>query len=293
MDISMTLPQRAYEGEELHRWARAVEDGPFASLSIGERVAYDDHDPLVVQSMIAALTSRIRLVTGVVVLTLRNATMFAKECASLDRLSGGRFVLGIGVGPRQQDFDATGASWGDRGRRFEEQLAVMKRVWQGRPPFEGTEPVGPAPSRAGGPEIHIGGFADVALRRAGRLADGLRSFDFAPEVEIHQGRYAIASEAWRDAGRTGRLRLIASTYFALGPDAQEVYERSMREYYGYEDAMLAWSLDQRALTTPEAIVDAIRRFEDAGVDEMGFATPAHHGVEAVERLAEVVARALP
>jgi alkanesulfonate monooxygenase SsuD/methylene tetrahydromethanopterin reductase-like flavin-dependent oxidoreductase (luciferase family) len=293
MDIAVTLPMRALDGEELLAWGRAVEDGPFAGVSHGERVCYENHDPLIAHAVLAGATKRIRLTTGVNVLPIQNEVIFAKQCASLERLSGGRFVLGIGVGPRQADFAATRSEWSTRARRFEEQFAAMKRVWAGEAPYAGADPVGPPTLRPGGPEIHIGGFADVALRRAGRLADGLRSFDFAPDPAIHRQRYAVAAAAWEEAGRAGRLKLVASTYFSLGPDAREVYDASMRDYYGYEESMVAWSDEPTALVAPQAIADAIKRFEDAGVDEMGFAAASHQGPESVHRLAEAVALARP
>jgi alkanesulfonate monooxygenase SsuD/methylene tetrahydromethanopterin reductase-like flavin-dependent oxidoreductase (luciferase family) len=293
MDLGVTLPMRAFDGEELLAWGRAVEDGPFASISHGERVAYENHDALIVHAVLAGATSRIRLTTGVNVLTIHQEVLLAKQCASLDRLSGGRFVLGVGVGPREQDFAVTGSSWHDRGKRFEEQLAVMRRVWAGEPPHPGMDVVGPPPTRPGGVPVHIGGFSDVALRRAGRLADGLRSFDFAPDPAIHLARYAVATAAWQEAGRPGRLRLLASTYFALGPDARAVYEASMRPYYGYEDAMTEWALEPTALVSPGAIADAIKRFEDAGIDEMVFTAATMQGPESVHRLADAVALARP
>jgi alkanesulfonate monooxygenase SsuD/methylene tetrahydromethanopterin reductase-like flavin-dependent oxidoreductase (luciferase family) len=293
MDIAVTLPMRAMDGEELLAWGRAAEAGPFSGLSHGERVCYENHDPLIAHAVLAGATKRIRFTTGVNVLPIQNEVIFAKQCASLERLSGGRFVLGIGVGPREADFAATRSDWKTKARRFEEQFAAMKRVWNGEAPYPGADPVGPPTIRPGGPEIHIGGFVDAALRRAGRLADGLRSFDFAPDPAIHLQRYAVAAGAWEEAGRPGRLKLIASTYFSLGPDARAVYDRSMQEYYGYADDMVAWSDEPTALVTPQAIADAIKRFEDAGVDEMGFAAAAFQGPESVDRLAEAVALAHP
>lgn len=288
MELGVTLPMRAFDGEELLAWARAVEDGGFDSISHGERLAYENHDALMTQAVVAGATSRIKLTTGVNVLPLHQEVIFAKQCASLERLSNGRFRLGIGVGPREQDFAVAQVPFTGKAERFEAQLAVMRRVWEGLPPYEGTEPVGPPTIRPGGPEIHIGGFVDAALRRAGRLADGVRSFDFAPEPALHLERYAIVKQAWDEAGRDGKPRLIASTYFALGPDAEEVYAASMRDYYGYEDSMLEWSAEPTALITPGAIRDAIARFEDAGIDEMVFTAAALSGPESVDRLAEAI-----
>jgi alkanesulfonate monooxygenase SsuD/methylene tetrahydromethanopterin reductase-like flavin-dependent oxidoreductase (luciferase family) len=293
MDIGVTLPMRPYDGEELLRWAKAVEGGPFASMSAGERLAFDNHDALIAQAVLAGATTRIKLTTGVNVLPLHREVIFAKQCASLERLSMGRFRLGIGVGSRPSDFVVARAGWDGRGELFERQLAVMRRVWRGLPPWDGAEVVGPPTLRPGGPEIHIGGFSKRALRRCGFLADGLRSFDFAPDPAIHIARFETVLQAWQEAGRAGRPKLIASTYFALGPDARKVYEDSMRPYYGYEEAMHEWALEPTALVTPSAIVTALKRFEDAGIDEMVFTASSLLGVDAVHRLADVVAEAGP
>ena len=115
---------------------------------------------------------------------------------------------GLGVGPRENDFDATGNDWTSRGRRFEEQVALMRRIWRGEAARPGCDPIGPTPVQAGGPKIIIGGFVDVALERAGRLADGLRTFDFAPEVTIHHQRIAVVQRAWEAAGRAGKPWII-------------------------------------------------------------------------------------
>jgi alkanesulfonate monooxygenase SsuD/methylene tetrahydromethanopterin reductase-like flavin-dependent oxidoreductase (luciferase family) len=282
---------RAYSADELLRWAAIFDAGPFASVTVGERVAYESHDAMTASAILAGATQHVRLVTGVLVLPVHNEVMLAKQAASLDNLSGGRFVLGLGVGDRPDDFLATRSPWEQRGKRFERQFEVMKQVWRGHAPYDSTEPVGPPVVRAGGPEIHIGGFSNVALRRAGRLADGLRSFDFKPEIELHRERYAITLAAWKEAGRKGRPRLVASTFFALGPEAESVYDASMRQYVNHDPSTAQYALEARGLTSPTAIVDAIRRFEDAGVDEMGFATALKLGPDAAQRLADVVAKA--
>ncbi len=288
MDIGVSLPMRSYSRRELQAFARAAEDGPFASVTVGERVAYDNHDAMGALCVLGGMTERVKLVTGVLVLPIHEPAMLAKECATLDVLSEGRLVLGLGVGPREPDFVATSNEWQTRGRRFEEQLAYMKRIWRGEEPVAGCEPVGPTPVQQGGPEIIIGGFVDVALERAGRLADGLRSFDFAPEVTIHQERIAVVARSWARAGRAGKPRIIASTYFALGPDARGVYEAGMRAYYGYEAELEKNALGPTALTSADAITDAIKRFEDAGIDEMVFATAHQLGPESWQRLGDIV-----
>jgi probable F420-dependent oxidoreductase len=136
-------------------------------------------DPLVWLSYVAAATKRVRLATGVLILPQRNPLILAKELASLDRLSGGRVELGIGVGWVREEAEALGVSFEDRGRRADEYVAVMRTLW--REPvasfagelvrFEGVVSR-PAPVQPGGPPIVVGGHTRAAARRAGRLGDG-------------------------------------------------------------------------------------------------------------------------
>lgn len=315
MDISVALPMRSWDGKELEAFAKMAEGGPFATINVGERLCYDNHDPLIALSVLGGMTKRIKLMTGIVVLPIHEPVALAKRVASLDLLTGGRLVLGLGVGPRKPDFDATKSNWHDRGKRFEEQIAIMRRVWSGQPPYEksgsatqpaslqpsadkdqpwvwappneGTEPVPPFPP-AGRPPLIFGGFADVQLCRAGRLADGFHSFDFAPDVALHTQRYRVVKQAWDEAGRKGKPWLITSTFFSLGPNAREIYDQGIREFYGYTEEMHKWASASNALTSPQAIRDAIKRFEDAGSDEMLFVSSHHLGPEAFGWLADAI-----
>lgn len=292
MDIGISIPMRNYGREELAVWAKMAEEGPFSSVTTGERLCYPNHDPMTVLSVVAGMTERIRLHAGVVVGPLHNPVTLAKRAASLDILSGGRLMLGVGAGPRKPDFDASKMCWTDRGKRHEEMLKIMRRVWRGEPPYEGTEPVPPvlAPGR---PQLIGGGFVDASIRRAGRLCDGFHSFDFNPEVSLHVERFRKVQEAWDEAERPGKPWLLASTFFCLGPNASEIYRASMDEFYGETKGyaigdMQNWAASSRALTSREAIRDAIKRFEDAGFDEILLATSYHLGPESLGWLADVI-----
>ncbi|HET6965129.1 MAG TPA: LLM class flavin-dependent oxidoreductase, partial [Acidimicrobiales bacterium] len=204
------------------------------------------------------------------------------------RLSEGRFSFGLGLGGRPSDFAVAPEEWPRRGERFERQLIAMKRCWQGLPPFDGTEPVGPPPYTPGGPEVIIGGMTPRALERAGRLADGIRSFSFSTDVAEHLQRYAVTRDAWVAAGRAGRPKLIAATHFALGPDARETYEAHVAGYYGYDRELVATALAGDSPTSPDAILSTVARFEEAGVDELVFTATTADSIDSISRLAEVI-----
>lgn len=165
-------------------------------------------DPLVWLAYVAAATRTIRLATGVLILPQRNPLILAKECASLDRLSGGRLELGIGVGWVKEEADALGVGFADRGRRADECIKVMRTLWR--------EPVAsfdgefyrfdrvvsrPKPLQAGGVPILIGGHSKAAARRAGTYGDGFYPLgvDDARLKELLAIAGAAADEAGRDA----------------------------------------------------------------------------------------------
>src|SRR5256886_14346198 len=139
---------------------------------------------------VAATTKRIRLTTSVLLATTRNAGILAKQAATVDAISGGRLTLGLGIGGREDDFKAAPEPFRGRGRRFEEQLDVMRRIWAGQPAGDGVGPIGPSPARAGGPEILIGGHTPAAGAPGGRWGDGFLS---RRRARHPQGRGAYAA----------------------------------------------------------------------------------------------------
>jgi probable F420-dependent oxidoreductase len=187
------------EPERAISLARAAEEAGFSTLWAPEHVvvpvdyrsAYgfssdgkiqtadkDYPDPLIWLSFVAAVTSTIRLGTGILILPQHNPVILSKRTATLDKLSGGRFILGIGVGWLREEFESVGVPFDDRGARADEQIAVMREIWGNEAAhFEGEHysfaPLKsfPKPGRGYVP-VHVGGDSNVAARRAGRLGDG-------------------------------------------------------------------------------------------------------------------------
>jgi alkanesulfonate monooxygenase SsuD/methylene tetrahydromethanopterin reductase-like flavin-dependent oxidoreductase (luciferase family) len=280
---------KALDPELLAEFAQRVEAGPFASLGLGERLTFDCYDPMIALTYAAAVTSRIKFMTTVLCLPFHKEGVVAKQALSLDRLSKGRFRLGLGLGGRPKDFEVSPAEWKNRGVVFEGQLRTIKRIWAGEAPYEDADVIGPSPYTPGGPELIIGGSADKALERAGRLADGIRSFSFSPDVDEHLRNFAVVQKAWDTAGRSGRPRLYAAVNFALGPAAQDAYEGHVKSYYGYDPELVARATSSRAPTTPDAVRDFILRCQDAGVDELCFTALTTDPMASLDPLAEVVA----
>lgn len=291
MRVGVGLPMKALPRDELIEFAGKVEGGPFDSISLGQRLTFESNDPMIALTFVAAVTTRIRLMTSVLCLPFHKEGVTAQQAATLDRLSLGRFSFGVGLGGRPADFAVAPGDWAGRGARFEAQLLAMKRAWRGEAPFPGTEAIGPTPLTPGGPELIIGGFAPAALERAGRIADGIRSFSFSTDARQHLERLAVTAAAWEAAGREGRPRLITATHFALGPGARESYEAHVHRYYGYSSELMAEALSGDAPTSPEAIRATIRRFRDAGIDELVFTATTADTMDSLDRLADAVAGA--
>lgn len=210
--------------------AVAAEADGFGTLWVGEHVVLVDRgasrypyaddgriavpadadwlDPMVTLSFAASATRTIRIATGVLLVPEHNPLTLAKQAASLDRLSGGRLALGIGVGWSREEFEALGVPFERRGARTDEYVAAMRTVWQADPATFSGEfvefaniRVNPKPVREGRIPIIVGGNSDAALARAARIGDGWYGFNLADPG--HAGEriarlHTLCSAAGRD-----------------------------------------------------------------------------------------------
>jgi len=287
MEIGIGLPMwlKGATPAFLLDWAQRAEAGPFSSLGTLDRVAYHNFEPLTMYAAVAATTKRIRLTTSVLLATTRNAGILAKEAATVDAISGGRLTLGLGIGGREDDFKAAPEPIRGRGRRFEEQLDVMRRIWAGQPVGNGVGPIGPSPARAGGPEILIGGYTPAAVARVGRWGNGFISGGRA-DIEQVRGLYAAAEQSWRAAGRTGRPRFVACVYYALGDDVQQIAVQNQTQYYSF----MGPNVERMAhgfINNAAAVARTVKGFAGIGADELIF-WPAVANINQIDRLVQAV-----
>ena len=269
---------------EILEWAQKADEGSFSSVSVIDRIVYPCFEPMITLAVAASVTQRVRLTSTLVLASLRNAGVLAKEAATLDAFSGGRLTLGLGIGRRQDDFRAAPAPYQGRGRRFEEQLEVMHKVWSGEALSDDVGPVGPAPGRPGGPEVLIGGRERRAINRVGRWADGFLAAPAAPQDVVSQ--YAIAEESWQEAGRKGRPRLVGMVYYALGQGTADGGANYLRDYYS-QLGPAADAIAQGIVGSPEAAKDTIRDYASIGMDEL-MMLPTVRGIDQLERLADLI-----
>jgi alkanesulfonate monooxygenase SsuD/methylene tetrahydromethanopterin reductase-like flavin-dependent oxidoreductase (luciferase family) len=289
MRIALGLPSRiaSITGELLLEWIGRAERGPFSSVVVTDRVVSQALEPLAVLALAAGATKRIGLMTSVVIGPTRETTLLARQAATIDALSDGRLVLGVGIGVRKNDYLAAGQDFHRRGRRSEEQYALLRRLWSGESLSKETGLIGPPARRTGGPELLIGGYVPAIAQRIGKWGDGY----MAPgggEPKAMEKMWREILQAWQDNRRLGQPRWVGASYFALGPNAAQQAASYINANYGYNPELAA----KRLRTLPasnESLMESIKRQADMGVHEFVL-RPCAEDLEQLERLAEVAAR---
>jgi alkanesulfonate monooxygenase SsuD/methylene tetrahydromethanopterin reductase-like flavin-dependent oxidoreductase (luciferase family) len=279
MRVGVGLPNTnpGLEGRLIVDWARKAEAGPFTSLGVLDRVAYDSIDPLTTLATAAAATTKISLITMVVIGPLRSAALLAKQAASLDAISGGRVVLGLSIGARHDDYQTLAIDHRARGDVLTEQLLAIREHWEDRT-------FGPGTLRPEGPVVLVGGSSGEAFARMARYGDGYVHGGGPPRA--FAGAVGRARAAWADVGRPGRPRLWGQGYFALGEAAAPPGASYLRDYYAFTGPF-AEKIAAANLTSPQAVVDFVRGYEEAGCDELVL-FPTVPDLHQLDRLGEVL-----
>ncbi len=173
------------------------------------------HDPMLALAYVAGVTSKIRLATGIFVVPLRNPFATAKAVASLDVLSGGRFIFGVGIGWLEEEFEGVGMDFKDRARRTREYIALMKELWSKSEPVYHGRTVGiegfrfePKPVQRPHPPIVLGGHTEPSLKRAAQIGDGW--YGIAEDIEQTRAIIARLREHERAANRAAPLEITVS-----------------------------------------------------------------------------------
>ena len=217
------------EPETLARRARLAEVAGFESLWVGDHVALPSDAPdvaeeprlelVVVLAHLAAVTSRVRLASGVAILPTRQPVLLAKQLASIDVLSNGRLIVGIGVGYVELEMNALGASIADRGARTDEYMTAMRALWdEPAPTFEGAFVSfsglieRPRPVQRPYPPIIVGGHSPAAYRRAATTANGWYGWQLDPDETI-----AALTSLREAADRYGRPAELGDLEISITP----------------------------------------------------------------------------
>jgi len=277
--------------------AEKAEGLGFDSIWVGDSVtARPRHDPLTLLAAVAARTRKAELGTAVLLPALRNPVLLAHQVATLDRLSEGRLILGIGIAADmpaiRREFEAVGVPFDKRVGRMNEAMRLCKALWSGKPVDwggmwtvkQGT--VGPTPHRPGGPPIWYGGGPPAGRERTGRLYDGW--FPNLPTPQEYPAQIAEIREVARQAGRDPKA-ITGAMYLTLAIDDDEKRADAkindyLANYYGVPAAGMR--ARQRSFAGPAKGAAAwIKSYADAGATHIMLRFAGDH-----ERHLETAAR---
>jgi alkanesulfonate monooxygenase SsuD/methylene tetrahydromethanopterin reductase-like flavin-dependent oxidoreductase (luciferase family) len=287
MDITIGLPNTVagVTRDSLLEWSRRADARGFPGVASLDRLVYPGYEALVSLAAAAAVTERVRLSTQVLLAPWRlNAALIAKQVATVQQLSGGRMVLGIGLGAREDDYTASGISTEGRGDRLTEMIDEILAIWEGEE--RGTAGgIGPPLDDVGRPQLLVGGGVAASFRRAAKLGDGWTAGGIPPD------QFAQAAEgvraAWREEGREGNPRLQALAYFGLGPTGVEEAAHDLKHYYAWLGDETASAIAGSAATDEGSVRAYAKAFEDAGCDELAF-FPTSIDPQQVDLLADAI-----
>lgn len=279
-----TMMPSGLTGRHVIEWARLADQAGFHVLGTLDRPNYDSWDGLATLAGIATITQRVRLTTMTLQLPARNEVLVAKQAAVIDRLSEGRFELGVSLGSRRDDYAALGAPWEDRVQRFRDQVMRIREIWSAaRTSTEEEGVLGPAPVQDPGPPIRIGGYVPAAVERAIELGDGYTfgGDRFPPEIA---GDVTSIRERARQLGKE-RFLISSMLYVAIGEEAvaRDELWRQLGRYY--RENLGGEPKDWGVSGSAEAIAEVVRGYADAGLDVLLLA-PQIQGLGQLEMIAE-------
>jgi len=285
MDLGVVFPQTEIGNDPsaIRDYAQAAEGAGYGHLLVYDHVLGTDpdrpggwsgpythespfHEPLVLFGYLAAVTERLELVTGILILPQRQTVLVAKQAAEVAILSGGRLRLGVGVGWNAVEYEGLGENFGNRGRRIEEQIALLRALWsQSSISFEGhyhrVTKAGINPRPAGDTiPIWMGGSAEPVIERAGRLADGWFP-QYRDPAELTAGIERLHESA-RAAGRDPTTIGIESGISIGGEKTSQTVEFARRLEEAGATHLSVNSMGA-GLTSPQQHIEAIRAFADA------------------------------
>lgn len=266
MKLGIGLPTwlgNVVTGRDVLDWARAADEAGFAALAVHDRPLHDTWDPIAALLSVAPVTSRIRLLTGALLLPMRDVALVAKQTAVLDQVSEGRLDLGLALGARPEDFGLFGRTTAGRGKTFDSQLTRLTSLWAEAQATRDTgAAAGPAPFQQPHPPLWIGGYTPAAIERAVR--HGQAYLFGAPGVEMMRERIPTIQAAAAAAGRDP-LPVGALAYVLPTTDAAILAhgESLLLRYYG---SLRKPFTDMVHTGTDDEVVSALDAYREAGLD---------------------------
>jgi len=261
--------------DELVQMVEQVDRCDFDSLWVGDHISMPIPflDPLQQIAQAAVISRRLTFGVGVYLLPLRNFAPVAKQVSTLDLMTEGRLIFGVGVGGEfPKEYEASGIPHSERGARLSDGIRVLKKFWSGAPvthesPFLKFENVAmrPTPWQKGGPPIWCGGRSKPALRRAARIGDGWHSY--AITSDMYRDGLALIKETAEEVGRSFSPFGTGHLLFARVSDDYESALDEAADHLStrYNMNMRPAAKKYGAIGTPQDVAEAIRNFYEAGV----------------------------
>lgn len=282
VEIGIGLPSSLPQGtimplREIVALAELAESVGFSSVWIADSLArpYPKYEALTVMAAVAARTARVKLGTKVLVLPYRHPVALARVLMSIDRLSEGRLILGAGVGWNEKEFQTLNEPFRQRGRRTNEMIQVMRRLWTEpevtfRGEFYQLEGIimEPKPVQKPGPPIWIGGMSQAAARRVASLGDGWLSGSTSLGPDGFRSRWLEIVELARQEGRDPAAIYPATVLdINVSPNRDQAMAEARRWHAGHLQLIKhgkPFSVDHAAYGTPQDCLERIRQYVAAG-----------------------------
>ena len=243
MKIGMTLPvmEPDLSRQDLEDWTLRVDAGPWSHIALGERILFPNPEFISTLSAVAAWTKRVEIIATISVLTMHNPILSAKQFATIDMISEGRFTLGVGVGGREEDYNAIGSTWSDRRwATLSDRVKIMQSVWS----KEYHPSLGPTPFSMNGPQILAGAVGPKAMEMSADFADGLAGFSFNADIEEIKDSFNRVQKAFEEKNKSPRL--VTSFWFGLGKSARSDIQIHLERYLSWMGDDLARDLAKTA-----------------------------------------------
>lgn len=292
MKIGICLPymKAGLTRQDYLDWFRRVDEGPFHSISCGERVHGPTYDMRVVLSAAAIATERVEITPTLYVLPMHAAARVAKEVATLDILSGGRVrQIVVGYGGREKDYEAMGAAFKGRYGRMDDQVAEMRRVWNGEEIIAGGGEIGPPPTQANGPRILAGAMGPKSIARCAQWADGLYAWSGNGEQSELTNAFGMGDNAWQSAQRETAPYRLGGFWYTLADDGQRKLYDYVYNYLAIAGPEIATMMAESVhRSSADAVREALDNAEAAGCEEL-FMVPATAELSEIDRLADLLA----
>lgn len=274
MKIGMTLPvtEPGWSREVLKAWCHNIEQGPFDSLALGERLCFPSPEVIATLSAAAVLTERVRLHSTVLIAPIHDPVVLAKQLATIDVFSGGRLTVGVGTGGREEDYIASGTDLNrKRLAEMERCVATMREVWAGGIVRDGLlRAVEPFPVQQNGPPILAGVFGPKGLASAAGFAEGIAGMSMSARAEEAASAISLARNSWLSAGRNDTPYLTSSFWFALGDSADRQIRTHLSRYFNWLDADSRKAMSEHCGFRGGAneLAERLLEFEAAGCNEL-------------------------